>query len=59
MAQGGQTRALGAPATQFPNSTPPRHYLLPRVINEPLREITPEYPRASKEILALKSRLEP
>ncbi len=41
------------------NSTTTRNYLITRVINETLREINPEYPRASKEILALKSRLEP
>ncbi len=34
-----------------------RNYLITRVINEALSELKPEYPRASKEVLALKSRL--
>lgn len=36
-----------------------RNYLVTRVINETLASLAPEYPRASKEILALKSRLQP
>lgn len=41
------------------NSKTTRNYLITRIINETLRDLKPEYPRASKEILALKSRLEP
>lgn len=34
-----------------------RNYLITRVINEALSALKPEYPRASKEVLALKSQL--
>ncbi|MEP7381278.1 MAG: PPK2 family polyphosphate kinase [Gemmatimonadota bacterium] len=40
------------------NSTTTRNYLVTRLINEALAELAPEYPRASKETLALKSRLQ-
>jgi PPK2 family polyphosphate:nucleotide phosphotransferase len=40
------------------NSRTTRNYLVTRVINETLTALAPEYPRASKEVLALKSTLQ-
>jgi len=41
------------------NNRTTRNYLVTRVINETLSALAPEYPRASKEVLALKARLQP